>query len=120
MAETDQPDDTPGDLSHTVEFGRVGGPPLAHTRPRVEEAGAPQHRHHQRQRHFGDRLAVGTGHVAHRDAVLPRLVERDRIDADAELLDQLELRSEAHTSELQSLMRISYAVFCLKKKKLPS
>src|SRR3546814_1362779 len=31
-------------------------------------------------------------------------------------LDALE-RSEEHTSELQSLMRISYAVFCLKKKK---
>src|SRR3546814_1780258 len=29
----------------------------------------------------------------------------------------LALRSEEHTSELQSLMRISYAVFCLKKKK---
>src|SRR3546814_3663837 len=29
----------------------------------------------------------------------------------------LEKRSEEHTSELQSLMRISYAVFCLKKKK---
>src|SRR3546814_2940828 len=29
----------------------------------------------------------------------------------------LRLRSEEHTSELQSLMRISYAVFCLKKKK---
>src|SRR3546814_2584342 len=28
------------------------------------------------------------------------------------------LRSEEHTSELQSLMRISYAVFCLKKKKV--
>src|SRR3546814_8719568 len=28
-----------------------------------------------------------------------------------------EQRSEEHTSELQSLMRISYAVFCLKKKK---
>src|SRR3546814_2295062 len=28
----------------------------------------------------------------------------------------LRLRSEEHTSELQSLMRISYAVFCLKKK----
>src|SRR3546814_3457775 len=27
-------------------------------------------------------------------------------------------RSEEHTSELQSLMRISYAVFCLKKKKI--
>src|SRR3546814_3543589 len=30
------------------------------------------------------------------------------------------LRSEEHTSELQSLMRISYAVFCLKKKKSQS
>src|SRR3546814_2025111 len=29
------------------------------------------------------------------------------------------VRSEEHTSELQSLMRISYAVFCLKKKKNP-
>src|SRR3546814_9698074 len=32
------------------------------------------------------------------------------------LLRQGHLRSEEHTSELQSLMRISYAVFCLKKK----
>src|SRR3546814_7569235 len=31
-----------------------------------------------------------------------------------------EARSEEHTSELQSLMRISYAVFCLKKKKKPN
>src|SRR3546814_4307649 len=31
-------------------------------------------------------------------------------------LELLVLRSEEHTSELQSLMRISYAVFCLKKK----
>src|SRR3546814_3032218 len=30
---------------------------------------------------------------------------------------ELTMRSEEHTSELQSLMRISYAVFCLKKKK---
>src|SRR3546814_3676728 len=30
----------------------------------------------------------------------------------------VENRSEEHTSELQSLMRISYAVFCLKKKRL--
>src|SRR3546814_2149658 len=29
---------------------------------------------------------------------------------------RIEIRSEEHTSELQSLMRISYAVFCLKKK----
>src|SRR3546814_6625595 len=32
-------------------------------------------------------------------------------------LGQANIRSEEHTSELQSLMRISYAVFCLKKKK---
>src|SRR3546814_4717423 len=32
-------------------------------------------------------------------------------------LSNREERSEEHTSELQSLMRISYAVFCLKKKK---
>src|SRR3546814_9849031 len=32
-------------------------------------------------------------------------------------LVRIEERSEEHTSELQSLMRISYAVFCLKKKK---
>src|SRR3546814_17395971 len=35
---------------------------------------------------------------------------------DAAFASDLE-RSEEHTSELQSLMRISYAVFCLKKKK---
>src|SRR3546814_5776416 len=34
------------------------------------------------------------------------------------LFKAAETRSEEHTSELQSLMRISYAVFCLKKKKL--
>src|SRR3546814_4198813 len=32
----------------------------------------------------------------------------------------LAARSEEHTSELQSLMRISYAVFCLKKKHMPT
>src|SRR3546814_1830662 len=35
---------------------------------------------------------------------------------DVEIVDGLAVRSEEHTSELQSLMRISYAVFCLKKK----
>src|SRR3546814_2936970 len=42
-----------------------------------------------------------------RDRVVHLLAEHD---------DPLVLRSEEHTSELQSLMRISYAVFCLKKK----
>src|SRR3546814_9000821 len=35
----------------------------------------------------------------------------------ADEADPFRMRSEEHTSELQSLMRISYAVFCLKKKK---
>src|SRR3546814_9444624 len=53
--------------------------------------------------------------------------ERDHGDADKEHQQQCHpfgdqqqrvvMRSEEHTSELQSLMRISYAVFCLKKKK---
>src|SRR3546814_10579335 len=41
----------------------------------------------------------------------PKLVAVDAVKV------MLPLRSEEHTSELQSLMRISYAVFCLKKKK---
>src|SRR3546814_6329151 len=40
--------------------------------------------------------------------------------AHADKNPSLALRSEEHTSELQSLMRISYAVFCLKKKKKTS
>src|SRR3546814_10377822 len=42
----------------------------------------------------------------------------DKVDRGPErALDPVEERSEEHPSELQSLMRISYAVFCLKKKK---
>src|SRR3546814_2330201 len=41
------------------------------------------------------------------------LVRKQR---DARFGEHLRSRSEEHTSELQSLMRISYAVFCLKKK----
>src|SRR3546814_15334232 len=40
------------------------------------------------------------------------------VHAPARGADDLRQRSEEHTSELQSLMRISYAVFCLKKKKI--
>src|SRR3546814_10557730 len=44
----------------------------------------------------------------------PEVVRRDRAVG---VLAHDDERSEEHTSELQSLMRISYAVFCLKKKK---
>src|SRR3546814_10701637 len=45
------------------------------------------------------------------------MLKRGQVDADVEG-DRKNRRSEEHTSELQSLMRISYAVFCLKKKTL--
>src|SRR3546814_3515074 len=53
--------------------------------------------------------------------VQPRVPE-DGMVAPAEQRGELPAvhRSEEHTSELQSLMRISYAVFCLKKKKKAS
>src|SRR3546814_3988774 len=58
--------------------------------------------------------------VAGRLDALDHAVGRQRVHhhARAGLLHRLVVRrSEEHTSELQSLMRISYAVFCLKKKK---
>src|SRR3546814_1634772 len=45
-------------------------------------------------------------------------VSRERVrQIEVRAFEKLQKRSEEHTSELQSLMRISYAVFCLKKKK---
>src|SRR3546814_3492641 len=55
------------------------------------------------------------GHIlcAQHEDKAPPLFDTDRDVAD----EDRGPRSEEHTSELQSLMRISYAVFCLKKKK---
>src|SRR3546814_2000232 len=52
--------------------------------------------------------------------VVPQLAQRgvDDLALGAALDEPGEGRSEEHTSELQSLMRISYAVFCLKKQKI--
>src|SRR3546814_2436549 len=68
----------------------------------------------------GDALTLGVG------TVLDEAQARDALVAGADFLvapglvpgiADMAHRSEEHTSELQSLMRISYAVFCLKKKK---
>src|SRR3546814_7045561 len=45
-----------------------------------------------------------------------RRLRVDQVVSQMQSDDAVEPRSEEHTSELQSLMRISYAVFCLKKK----
>src|SRR3546814_8629060 len=65
--------------------------------------------------------ALAERHPAHRVAVVAAFEHRDpaawAISVEPEAERHLDRdRSEEHTSELQSLMRISYAVFCLKKK----
>src|SRR3546814_9801549 len=69
-----------------------------------DEAGEPAE--HRRRVQPPGQMA---GHLG--DADVPGDVARQR--------RLVEPRSEEHTSELQSLMRISYAVFCLKKNKQP-
>src|SRR3546814_10102033 len=59
-------------------------------------------------RHVEDRFARARFHASD-ELILPQPVQSSR----HQIVHQ---RSEEHTSELQSLMRISYAVFCLKKK----
>src|SRR3546814_5174940 len=73
-------------------------------------------------------VPTGGGKTRTAGAIVELMRQRDKravfiVDA-ISLIDQtvqsfydLGLRSEEHTSELQSLMRISYAVFCLKNKK---
>src|SRR3546814_6102021 len=69
--------------------------------------------HRPRPRRLGargcGRRALGVEVRVGRKAALSQLAEPGQL--------LLRLRSEEHTSELQSLMRISYAVFCLQKKK---
>src|SRR3546814_3642339 len=65
---------------------------------------------------------VGLGHIGTRVLKLGtafgmKVLACDPYIDKKEILARGAQRSEEHTSELQSLMRISYAVFCLKKKK---
>src|SRR3546814_6115576 len=80
--------------------------------PRVAKH-VEQRRHHHFQRCAG---LLGIGHLA-----LLGLVDGRQLGAfvvlDERTLVDRTLRSEEHTSELQSLLRISYAGFCMKKKK---
>src|SRR3546814_1416624 len=70
----------------------------------------------------GRRLRPGDHHAAEQHQLRQRAGELRKIfrqpaSVEVERLQRTPARSEEHTSELQSLMRISYAVFCLKKKK---
>src|SRR3546814_8510325 len=72
--------------------------------------------HAPRMKRDGGAVDACAAHRRHRTAT--QCVRRNRADHRAVVTKMRESdRSEEHTSELQSLMRISYAVFCLKKKK---
>src|SRR3546814_7884721 len=70
-----------------------------------------------RQRQHGHVADLVVDPAAEGQGVATRLLSEAELWARRQSFDWL--RSEEHTSELQSLMRISYAVFCLKKK-MPS
>src|SRR3546814_1869856 len=78
-------------------------------------AGHPHHAHHPRLA-----APVGQQGAYHLLAIdtIGLGPPRAPVDGQTGRIDHQVLRSEEHTSELQSLMRISYAVFCLKKKKI--
>src|SRR3546814_4015424 len=70
-----------------------------------------------RRRVVGDEVAYAPrgGAVGMPQAAADEAVARRDVDVKARCVHFAMARSEEHTSELQSLMRISYAVFCLKK-----
>src|SRR3546814_3795338 len=72
-------------------------------RPRVGDTDLAGQQHRDQRRLFGRQRV---------DVQLHRIGHRERADPGPE--PRVDFRSEEHTSELQSLMRISYAVFCLK------
>src|SRR3546814_8292328 len=69
--------------------------------------------------HARRRRALAGEHLDPGDLIELRSEHRGHqiVDAERGIDEGFDGRSEEHTSELQSLMRISYAVFCLKKKK---
>src|SRR3546814_7394096 len=70
----------------------------------------------QRRKVDADRTADAAAADDVRRRPGPRLCQRERIALAVDVDQQHRRRSEEHTSDLQSLMRISYAVFCLNKK----
>src|SRR3546814_1834913 len=87
-------------------------PAAAAARPRERDVEVVVDTH----RRVGRKHPQTAGHAQVQQRAAGGGVEQQVLGAAAHRVDAL-ARSEEHTSELQSLMRISYAVFCLKKKK---
>src|SRR3546814_5892761 len=93
------------DSCHIAQYRLLGAADVADDRTGLQRAhataecfGRMQHRHREHHQ-------IGIAHG--RRSIVEHLIDHTECGG---------LRSEEHTSELQSLMRISYAVFCLKKK----
>src|SRR3546814_9829621 len=109
------------DLKHLPE-GRVDGAPAHriaehedrhHHVVQIDVLGQVQAEQRAARYALQPVLAVGKGRLQKEEEHHLRHGQRDHRKVDAAAPD----RSEEHTSELQSLMRNSYAVLCLKKKK---
>src|SRR3546814_8372189 len=64
-----------------------------------------------------ENISSSIGEAAERFGGIGTMVFAGGVPIGRPFVSKIDERSEEHTSELQSLMRISYAVFCLKKKK---
>src|SRR3546814_1240689 len=122
-------------------FHQIAGPGVdAEAEPEAAGAAVPVRAGKAGERRHEDKAALHGGRAGQRSQFLKALEQAERaapvhrrarrVDAAVERIDRLLAadlpgdrgqqallrRSEEHTSELQSLMRSSYAVFCLKKK----
>src|SRR3546814_3687927 len=95
----------------TIPFGTAIAP--IYTRPAEDYAQTVAFTHEVSDGRF--RFGIG---ISHAPSLARMGLQAGKPLADTRaFVERLRKRSEEHTSELQSLMRISYAVFCLKKKK---
>src|SRR3546814_8768226 len=111
-----------GLASKACEAGAVPSvqQPVGESVPRMQTAGAIQSRRVRNERMMMNSDVSGGPLTGIRVVELGQLIAGPFCgqllgDMGAEVVKLEQPRSEEHTSELQSLMRISYAVFCLKK-----
>src|SRR3546814_6499361 len=99
--------------------GGVGAGGAAGELPRDDECTGNDQQAAQLDQRFGEDDGVEGEHGddQRRGDIFAPVAPADGVAETPRLALDLVERSEEHTSELQSLMRISYAVFCLKKKK---
>src|SRR3546814_3893904 len=95
---------------------RIAAIPMNDTNPRDTPMGIPDKSSAMRQATPMPPISIGLIALLFRQELM-RMGRLVAAQPPYETADGKPCRSEEHTSELQSLMRISYAVFCLKKKK---